>query len=99
MTAQVNTIVATGAGGTLAAIAAGVGIIGLAYITGNAVSGGLLTANTVSGLTGTSWQWKSNGTSVGGATGSTYTVQSGDVGNQITVVINGILVSAGVVIQ
>lgn len=96
MTVQVNTIVASGAGGTLAAISAGVGVTGLAYITGTPAVGQVLTANVVQGLTATSWQWTRNGTNIAGATSSTYTVVSGDIGTAIAVVVNGILTSNAV---
>jgi len=98
MSSNVNSIVATGAGGTLAAIAAGTSIAGLAYITGTPGVGNVFTANVSAGLTGTAWQWYNDGVAIGGATSQTYTQQASDATHTVTVQVNGILTSAGVVV-
>ncbi|MDQ0869434.1 Ca2+-binding RTX toxin-like protein [Arthrobacter sp. V1I9] len=61
-------------------------------ITGAAVVGGVLSANT--GVWGPapvtySYQWFGNGTAIGGATAATYTLQAGDAGKAITVRVTG----------
>jgi hypothetical protein len=61
-------------------------------ITGAAVVGGLLTANT--GVWGPapvtfSYQWFADGTAIGGATAATYTLKAADGGKAITVQVTG----------
>lgn len=56
-------------------------------ITGSAVQGSVLTASTGtwSGSPSYSYQWYSAGVAISGANASTYTCQSSDIGNPITV--------------
>ncbi|GAA1270042.1 hypothetical protein GCM10009589_24700 [Arthrobacter pascens] len=61
-------------------------------ISGAAVVGGLLTANT--GVWGPapvtfSYQWFADGTAIGGAAAATYTLKAGDAGKAITVQVTG----------
>ena len=65
---------------------------GAPTITGTPRAGETLTAGTsgitdANGLTNVSWQyqWLAEGADIGSATGSTYTVASGDVGKRLTV--------------
>tara|TARA_R110002074_G_scaffold139535_2_gene285331 strand:+ start:2310 stop:4337 length:2028 start_codon:yes stop_codon:yes gene_type:complete len=67
---------------------------GLPTITGTASEGGTLTANLgtitdTDGLPGSyTYQWKRDGSAISGATNSTYTVASADVGKTITVTVS-----------
>ncbi len=69
------------------------GLIGSAlgaWITGTAGVGNVLTANLAPGLgAASSWQWKRNGTNIAGATSSTYTQVTADLGTTVSVLING----------
>jgi len=62
---------------------------GSVTISGTASQGQVLTAaNTLADLNGLgpiTYQWKANGTDIGGATGSTYTLTQAEVGKTITV--------------
>jgi len=67
---------------------------GLPTITGTASEGGTLTANLgtiadTDGLPGSyTYQWKRDGSPIGGETSSTYTVASADIGTTITVTVS-----------
>lgn len=61
-------------------------------VTGTFEAGQVLTAkpglwiyDTVEGPPTRSWQWRAGGTDISGATGETYTVQSGDLGQVLSV--------------
>ncbi len=58
--------------------------------TGMATQGQVLTAGEIidadGGVTGVTYQWKANGTDIGGATNSTFTLTQAQVGQVITVV-------------
>jgi Ca2+-binding RTX toxin-like protein len=62
---------------------------GSVTISGTATQGQVLTAaNTLADLDGLgtiTYQWKANGTNIGGATGSTYTLTQAEVGKTVTV--------------
>ena len=64
---------------------------GTVSITGTAAVGSVLTASNniadADGLGTFAYQWKRSGTAISGATSSTYTLVSADVGNTITVTI------------
>jgi hypothetical protein len=67
------------------------GITGVPTISGTAYEGNVLTATAASPVTGnpppdTTWQWERDGTPIGGATSSTYTVVSADNNTDLTVV-------------
>jgi hypothetical protein len=64
-------------------------LTGTVSITGNVQVGQTLTANTANldGSGTISYQWKRAGTAISGATNSTYTVQSADVDNTISVTV------------
>ncbi len=66
---------------------------GMVVITGSAVQGQTLTADTstladADGLGTFSYQWKRNGAAIAGATASTYTLVQADVGSTITVTVS-----------
>jgi hypothetical protein len=59
-------------------------------ITGSAVQGSILSCTNgawTNSPSSYSYQWKSNGTNITGATSNTYTTVSGDIGNTITCVV------------
>ena len=61
-----------------------------AWISGPTGAGNVLTANLAASVgTATTWQWKRNGTNIAGATGSTYTQVTADLGTAVSVLING----------
>ena len=64
-------------------------LTGTISITGTAQVGQTLTANTslLNGSGTPSYQWSKGGTAISGATGSTYTIQSADANNTITVTV------------
>lgn len=99
MTTVVNSRATNGAGGTLAAYPGGgsasSGGAATVIISGTPAVGSVLTAVTF-GVTPTTWQWYQDGVIIGGATASTYTVQSGDASHTLTVKVNGTILSAGV---
>ncbi|HIG39610.1 MAG TPA: DUF2341 domain-containing protein [Gammaproteobacteria bacterium] len=99
ITVQVNYIDAGGTAETTTSVATSViGNIndapaGSVLITGTAIEDQTLTADTSSltdndGLGAFSYQWQRDGVDIGGATGSTYTLDEADVGGVITVQVN-----------
>lgn len=90
-------VVASNAGGSTPAVSNSISVAVLPpsntvapTITGYAVSGQVLTASTgtwTGSPTGYTYQWKRAGSNISGATSSTYTLVSGDVGNAITVAV------------
>lgn len=61
-----------------------------AWISGSVGSGNVLTANLAARLGAASaWQWKRDGTNIAGATSSTYTQVTADLGTTVSVLING----------
>ncbi|MCV2874625.1 tandem-95 repeat protein, partial [Rhodobacteraceae bacterium XHP0102] len=67
--------------------------VGAVTITGTATQGEVLTADTSTladddGLGTFNYQWKANGTTISGATGSTYTLTQAEVGKVITIAVS-----------
>lgn len=69
----------------------------VASIAGAPTVGQTLTASATN-LTGVVYQWLRDGTAISGATGSTYTTVTADVGRTVSVRATGSVTSAGVVV-
>lgn len=70
---------------------------GVVGISGTPGVGNLLTASIANGYAVTGYQWNRNGGAISGATASTYTLVSADIGTSTTVSVTGVsFASAGV---